>query len=102
MKLYDDDRTVTSISFFQLRKRPPPPGLWGETRKLFSSLSQLNFDATVSSVFFVSDRKVMSGEFLLWISLRRWTVCGFPRPQQFQLTMTKEPEAEETENPIYS
>ena len=43
----------------------------------------------------------MSGLFLLFISFYRWTVAGFPNPQQFQLAMTKEPGVEHPENPSY-
>ena len=41
----------------------------------------------------------MSGLFLLFISFNRWTVAVFPKLQQFQLAMTKEPGVEQPENP---
>lgn len=41
----------------------------------------------------------MSGEIFLWISCSRWTVAGFPKPQQFQLSSAKEEEATAGENP---
>lgn len=44
-------------------------------------------------------RKMISGAFFLRSSLRRWTVWGFPNPQQFQLSKTKEPGEDVTENP---
>lgn len=47
-------------------------------------------------------RKKISGAFTLCISFRRWTVMGFPNPQQFQLATTKEPGVEDCENPSSS
>ena len=41
----------------------------------------------------------MSGECFLSISLIRWTVIGFPNPQQFQLSTAKEEEDFASENP---
>ena len=34
----------------------------------------------------------------MWISRIRWTVMGFPNPQQFQLTTANEPGVEVREN----
>ena len=55
--------------------------------------------STKESAFFVSDRKIMSGEIFLRISFSRWTVMGFPKPQQFQLRVAKEEETTADENP---
>lgn len=41
----------------------------------------------------------MLGECSLLSSLSRRTVCGFPRPQQFQLRTTEEAAADGCENP---
>lgn len=43
----------------------------------------------------------MSGEFFLFNSKSLWTVMGFPRPQQFQLKMTKGGEEDRDENPDF-
>ena len=42
----------------------------------------------------------MWGLTLLCSSLIRWTVAGFPSPQQFQLTISKEDPAGVAENPL--
>ena len=55
--------------------------------------------STLWSQFFVSERKIISGEHFEFKSKSLWTVCGFPIPQQFQLTTTKEEEDAGCENP---
>ena len=54
---------------------------------------------TKESAFLVSDRKIIAGEIFLRISFSRWTVMGFPKPQQFQLKVAKEEEVFAGENP---
>jgi len=43
----------------------------------------------------------MSGNIDLRIFFNRWTVMGFPNPQQFQLTILKEAGLMDYENPLY-
>ena len=52
-----------------------------------------------SGEFFVSMRKITSGSSSFLISLNRWTVMGFPNPQQFQLSIFKEEIGADFENP---
>lgn len=84
---------------FQRRTRPPEAVEIEEKRKCSSKFREDSCSITNSSWFFVLERKMISGELVLLISLSLKTVCGFPRPQQFQLKTTKEEADDGRENP---
>ena len=88
---------VSLMLLFHIRNRPPPPDAFGGTAWVLSRLSQSKVLVIIAELFLVSQRKKISGEFCRLISFKRWTVVGFPNPQQFQLSTTKDPGVEETE-----
>ena len=102
MKFWLAERMDKLTSFFHNRANPPEAGVTGAKRYCSSKFSSSSSFETNSSGFFVSDRKITSGEDFLLSSLSLWTVLGFPNPQQFQLKMTKEEGEEGCENPMFS
>lgn len=59
-----------------------------------------NSFSTKVSEFFVSIRKIISGEVFLFSVMSLWTIVGFPSPQQFQLRTPKEADVFVQENPV--
>lgn len=99
MKFGVAERIVTSTSFFHRRARQPELGVIGSKRYCLSRCKTSSSFSTKTSGFLVSDKKITSGEHCLFRSLSLWIVAGFPKPQQFQLKMTKKDEEGGCENP---